>query len=119
MANMLFILNDPPYGTERSYNALRLARHALKKGEGRETVRVFLMGDAASCAKAGQKVPQGYYNVSDMLGMVARAGGPIGVCGTCMDARGIADADLVQGALRGTMDLLTEWTEGAGKVLVF
>lgn len=33
MANMLFILNDPPYGTERSHNALRLARHTLKKGE--------------------------------------------------------------------------------------
>ena len=26
MANTLFILNDGPYGTERSYNALRLAR---------------------------------------------------------------------------------------------
>ncbi len=25
MAKTLFILNDPPYGTERSYNALRLA----------------------------------------------------------------------------------------------
>ena len=24
----LFILNDPPYGTERSYNALRLAQLA-------------------------------------------------------------------------------------------
>lgn len=53
----LFILNDPPYGTERSYNGLRLAR-ALAKHEGNE-VRVFLLGDAALCAKAGQKVPQG------------------------------------------------------------
>ncbi len=26
----LFILNDPPYGTERSYNGLRLARDMLK-----------------------------------------------------------------------------------------
>ena len=119
MANMLFILNDPPYGTERSYNALRLARHALKKGEGRETVRVFLMGDAASCAKAGQKVPQGYYNVSDMLGMVARAGGPIGVCGTCMDARGISEQELVEGPRRSTMDELAAATLAAEKILVF
>lgn len=41
MANILFILNDPPYGTGRSYNALRLARNLLKKGEGRATARVF------------------------------------------------------------------------------
>ena len=56
MAKNLFILNDPPYGTERSYNALRLAL-SLAKTEG-ESVRVFLMSDAASCAKAGQKVPR-------------------------------------------------------------
>jgi len=119
MANMLFILNDPPYGTERSYNALRLARHALKKGEGRETVRVFLMGDAASCAKSGQKVPTGFYNIGDMLGMVARAGAAIGVCGTCLDARGITEVELVDGSHRGTMDELTAWTIEADKVLVF
>ena len=27
----LFILNDPPYGTERCYNALRLARALLRR----------------------------------------------------------------------------------------
>lgn len=53
----LFVLNDPPYGTERSYNGFRLAR-ALAKHEANE-IRVFLLGDAALCAKAGQKVPQG------------------------------------------------------------
>jgi uncharacterized protein involved in oxidation of intracellular sulfur len=113
----LFILNDPPYGTERSYNALRLARSLLKAGG--EEVRVFLLGDAAACAKGGQKVPQGYYNIGDMLGMVVRAGGRIGVCGTCMDARGIGDAELVQGTHRSTLDELTEWTAWADKVLVF
>ena len=74
----LFILNDPLYGTERSYNALRLARALAKSGSAE--VRVFLMGDAASYAKSGQKVPQGYYNIADLLAMVARAGGEIGVC---------------------------------------
>jgi uncharacterized protein involved in oxidation of intracellular sulfur len=115
--NMLFVLNDPPYGTERSYNALRLARNLLAKDKG--GVRVFLMGDAAACAKAGQKVPQGYYNLGDMLAAVIRRGGEVGVCGTCMDARGIGDADLVQGAQRGTLDQVTEWTAAADKVLVF
>jgi hypothetical protein len=57
MPKTLFILNDPPYGTERGYNALRLAG-SLSKREGEE-VKVFLVGDAASCAKNDQKVPQG------------------------------------------------------------
>ena len=113
----LFILNDPPYGTERRYNALRLARSLLKAGG--EEVRVFLIGDAAACGKSGQKVPQGYYNIGDMLGMIGRAGGEIGVCGTCIDARGIHEKDLVEGALRSTMDELTAWTQWADKVLVF
>ncbi|MCC7112416.1 MAG: DsrE family protein, partial [Deltaproteobacteria bacterium] len=60
MAKTLFVLNDAPYGTERCYNALRLAG-SLAKREGQE-LKVFLVGDAASCAKGGQKVPQGYYN---------------------------------------------------------
>lgn len=117
MQKYLFILNDPPYGTERSYNALRLARTLLNT-DGAE-VRLFLMGDAAACAKGGQKVPVGYYNIGDMLGAVIRRQGMVGVCGTCIDARGIATEDLVPGAQRGTMDLLTEWTQWAEKVLVF
>ena len=116
MQTYLLILNDPPYGTERSYNGLRLARSLLNTNEA--DVKVFLMGDAASCAKSGQKVPEGYYNLQLMLGKVLRKG-ELALCGTCMDARGITDADLVQGALRGTMDILTEWTQWAGKVLVF
>jgi uncharacterized protein involved in oxidation of intracellular sulfur len=116
MASHLFILNDPPYGSERSYNALRLARSLLN---GQQDVRVFLMGDAAACAAAGQKVPPGYYNIGDMLGAVIRRKGEVSVCGTCMDARGIADDRLVEGARRGSMDVLTEWTGSADKVLVF
>jgi uncharacterized protein involved in oxidation of intracellular sulfur len=117
MASTLFILNDAPYGTERSYNGLRLAT-ALAKKDG-ETVRVFLMGDAAACARSGQKVPTGYYNAGDMLTMVGRKNAEIGVCGTCMDARGLDDANLVEGAKRGTLAQLTEWTAAADKVLVF
>ncbi|MGH2660755.1 MAG: DsrE family protein, partial [Actinomycetota bacterium] len=49
----LLILNDPPYGTERSFNGLRLAG-SLSKREGEE-VRVFLIGDAVACAMADQK----------------------------------------------------------------
>jgi uncharacterized protein involved in oxidation of intracellular sulfur len=113
----LVILNDGPYGTERSYNGLRLAC-SLAKREGEE-VRVFLVGDAASCAKAGQKVPQGYYNLELMLRSVTRRGGAIGVCGTCLDARGITDGELADGCRRSSMDELTDWTQHADRVLVF
>ncbi len=112
--NTLFILNDAPYGSERSYNALRLARQ-LGKMEG-ETVRVFLMGDAVACAKSGQKVPEGYYNAGDMVRMV---GGEVGLCATCMDARGMDIDQVVEGARRSTLKELAEWTAAADKVLVF
>ncbi len=66
----LIILNDAPYGTERSYNGMRLA-NSLSKGEDDE-VRVFLIGDAAICAKRGQQTPNGYYNLERMLKVAAR-----------------------------------------------
>lgn len=113
----LFVLNDAPYGTERSYNGLRLAGSLSKGGE--EAVRVFLIGDAAACAKGGQSVPKGYYNLEVMLRAITRTGGAIGVCGTCMDARGIAEDELAQGCRRSTMDELADWTRWADRVLVF
>ncbi len=111
----LFILNDPPYGTERSFNGLRLAKALAGKGA---DVTVFLMADAVSCAKAGQKVPQGYYNLELMTKSIIR-NGEILLCGTCMDARGIADTELVEGARRSTMDELAERSLAANRVLVF
>jgi uncharacterized protein involved in oxidation of intracellular sulfur len=117
MARHLVILNDGPYGTERSYNGLRLAL-SLARREG-EQLRVFLIGDAAACARAGQKVPHGYYNVEVMLRNIGREGAQVGVCGSCMDARGIAPTDLVEGAQRSTMDELTDWSLWADRTLVF
>jgi uncharacterized protein involved in oxidation of intracellular sulfur len=90
----------------------------LAKREG-ETVRVFLIGDAASCAKSGQKVPQGYYNIELMLRSIARRGGEVGVCGTCMDARGITEVELAEGCRRSSLDELTDWTQSADRALVF
>ena len=113
----LIILNDAPYGTERAYNGLRLAGQ-LARLEGVE-LKVFLIGDAAACAKSGQKVPSGYYNVETMLKALGRHGARIGVCGTCMDARGITEAELVEGAHRSSMDELTGWTVGADKAIIF
>ena len=113
----LFILNDPAYGTERSYNALRLAMN-LQKQEPESEVTVFLMGDAVVCAKAGQKTPDGYYNLERMLKAVGRKGEVL-LCGTCMDARGMTEEEVTEGARRSSMGELTERTAEADKVLVF
>lgn len=114
----LLILNDPPYGTERSFNGLRMA-HALAKNDPEPDIIVFLMADAVVCAKAGQKTPDGYYNLERMLGRVLSAGGRILMCGTCMDARGLRAEDMVEGATRSTMDELAQATLAADRVLVF
>lgn len=113
----LLILNDAPYGSERTYNGARLAG-ALAHQEAYE-VKVFLIGDAASAAHSKQKVPAGFYNLEVMLGAVVKRGGAIGVCGTCMDARGMAPEDLMAGARRSTLDELTQWTAWTDKALVF
>ena len=113
----LFILNDGPYGSERTYNGLRLAGAVAKLED--SVVRVFLIGDGAASAHRNQKVPQGFYNVEVMLGNVARHGGEIGICGTCMDARGMGEGDIAENTHRSTMAELTEWTMWADKVLVF
>ena len=112
----LMILNDASYGSERTYNGLRLAGSLARKGA---ELHLFLIGDAVGTAKAGQKVPSGYYSAETMLGSVIRHGGVVGVCGSCIEARGIGESELLQGARRSTMDELTAWTLEADKVLVF
>ena len=72
-ASYLFIINDSPYGNERPYNALRLALNLVKHPE--DLVRIFLIGDGVNCAIAGQKTPEGFYNVERMLKSLAHRGG--------------------------------------------
>ena len=99
----LMILNDAPYGSERSYNGLRLAT-SLAKSEG-TGVSVFLIGDAASCAVTGQTTPNGYYNIERMLKLLAAKGAQVGVCGSCMDARGIKPEMLADSGQRSKVYL--------------
>ena len=117
MTKVLVILNDPAYGTERSYNGQRLAG-ALARRDGVE-VRVFLFGDAVGCAVANQKVPDGYYHLDRMVTAVTNHGGEVGCCGTCMDARAVGEGTLVEGARRATLDQAAEWTLWADRVVSF
>jgi len=115
---ILLILNDPPYGTERCYNGLRLAKSLVKKDPATE-VTIFLMADAVSSGRKGQKTPDGYYNLERMLKRFASGAHRLLLCGTCMDARGLTESDLIEGSRRSSMDELAEATVAADKVLVF
>jgi uncharacterized protein involved in oxidation of intracellular sulfur len=112
--NYLFVLHDSPYGTERTYNGLRWARHMLRKGDQHE-VRVFLFGDAVVSAHSDQRTPNGFYNVGKMLQDLAEHGATIGSCGSCLDARGISEDRLVKGSHRSSMDELSTWTDWADR----
>jgi len=114
----LIIINDAPYGTEKAYNAFRLAMQ-IQKDFPEDEVRIFLMADAATCALSNQNTPNGYYNIERMLKSVLLKGGQVKICGTCADARGIKNLPLIEGAQISTMAELTAWTVDSDKVLVF
>lgn len=116
--HLLFIINDPPYGSERPYNALRLANAVARRSEVTK-VSVFLMADAVTGARSEQKTPEGYYNIERMLKRLRSVQGDVLLCGTCMDARGLKDTDVVKGARRSTMDELAALTVTADRVLNF
>lgn len=114
--NLLIIVNDQPYGSERPYNALRLAT-AVSRRDGAD-VRAFLLGDAVACAVTGQQLPEGHYHLDRMIkALLHRA--EVGCCGTCLDARGLAEGRLVDGARRSTPDELTDRTLWADQTLTF
>jgi uncharacterized protein involved in oxidation of intracellular sulfur len=72
-----------------------------------------------TCAIAGQKVPDGYFQLNRMLRSFARYGRQIACCGTCMDARGLIKEHLIDETPRSTMDELATWTVEADQVLTF
>jgi uncharacterized protein involved in oxidation of intracellular sulfur len=68
----LFIINNAPYGDERPYNALRLTMNLVKRED--TQVKVFLTADGVTCARKGQKTPEGYYNIERMIKYIAARG---------------------------------------------
>lgn len=113
---VLIVINDAPYGSEKAYNALRLAI-AMQARENK--INVFLLADAVFCAVPKQETPQGYYNINEMLGRVLSKGGRVAACGSCMKARGLSLDGLLKGVEQGSMALLSEWTEKCDKVHSF
>ena len=115
---ILFIINDAPYGTEKAYNALRMAM-TLQKESSESEVNIFLMADAVGCALPNQNTPNGYYNIERMMKAVLNKGGKVKACGSCAEARGIKNLQLIEGIEISNMPELTKWTVEADKVLSF
>ena len=72
----LFIINDAPYGTEKAYNAFRMAMN-LKKREDEIKVRIFLLADAVACVLPNQIIPNRFYNIQRMLKSLISHGGEV------------------------------------------
>jgi len=71
----LFIVNDGPYGTEKAYNALRLAMSLQKVAEA--DVNISFVGDGVVNAINGQNTPNGYYNIGRMLKSILNKKGKV------------------------------------------
>jgi uncharacterized protein involved in oxidation of intracellular sulfur len=104
---ILLIINDAPYGTEKAYNALRMAMMLQKEHADTVEVRIFLLADAVTCALPNQVTPQGYYNIERMLKSIISKGGLVKACGSCSEARGIKGLALIEGVEISTMSQLT------------
>lgn len=113
---VLFIINDAPYGSEKAFNALRIANQINKENPEVE-VRIFLMADAANCAIANQITPNGYYNIGRMLKLSLNKGAKVKICGSCAEARGLKDVPLIEGAEFSNLAELTNWVVDSDKVL--
>jgi uncharacterized protein involved in oxidation of intracellular sulfur len=115
---ILIIVNDAPYGTEKAYNALRMAM-ALQQEDADAKVQIFLLADAVFCALPNQKTPDGYYNIERMLRSVMQKGGEIKACGGCSRARGIDTLGFVEGVQLSNMKEFAQWTLECDKVITF
>ena len=83
-------------------------------------VNVFILGDAVTTAKKGQKPPEGYYNLEKMLKELIEQGVEVIACRICIKARGLTQEDLTEGVRVGTtVQNLAEWVKESQKVLSF
>ncbi|MCF8366962.1 MAG: DsrE family protein [Bacteroidales bacterium] len=119
MQKILIIINDAPYGTEKAYNALRMAMTLQKEHAPEIEVKIFLLADAVFCGLPNQKTPSGYYNIERMLESVILKGGEIKSCGGCSQARGIDGLAFIEGVQMSNMKEFAQWTVEADKVLSF
>ncbi len=116
---LLIIINDAPYGTEKAYNALRMAMTLQKEQQDRVKIKIFLLADGAFCGLPNQNTPSGFYSIERMLKSVVRRGGEVKASGGCSEARGIDNLQLLKGVKISNMKEFSQWVVEADKVLTF
>lgn len=116
MKAIILIIQDAPYGSEKPWNALRLAKALVAI---QQNIKVFLLGDAVALAKKGQKTPTGYYSIAQMVRELIASGVEFRVCVTCIESRGLRIEEMVDGVVVGKMLDLAHWVEEGSKVLTF
>lgn len=114
----LIIINDAPYGTEKAFNALRIANQMNKDFPDTE-VTIFLIADGVNCAIPNQHTPNGFYNIERMLQLSLNKGSKLLLCGSCLEARGLKEIALIEKATISSMAELTKTIMESEKVLTF
>ncbi len=116
---ILIILNREPYdNTDVTWNALRLTKTLLEKGN---EMRLFLMNDSVDLARDVCKPPENYdQDLSQMLRDLIADGVSVKVCGTCMARCGIhRNHPYFEGANESTMGELADWVMSSERVISF
>lgn len=118
MQKLLYILNDSPYGGEKTFNALRFAL-ALKEEHNQDVeMKIFCFSNAVLSGLKGQNPKEGA-NVQEVLAILTGLGVEVKLCTTCTNARAISKQPLIEGVSLGTLADVAEWTLWADKVLTF
>jgi len=110
------LVNSSPYGSEGPFNALRLAKALELEGE---HIELLFMGDGVNTARRGQEPRTAHASLEPMLAELIEAGAGITLCGTCCETRGLHEADIVDGAVVGTIHDFARHMKVSDKVVSF
>ena len=119
MQKILIIINDSPYGTEKAYNALRMAKTLQEEPLGEVDVKIFLVSDGVFCGLRNQETANNSYNIEEMLKTVIENGGEVKSCSGCAKSRGIYNLQFIEGVKHSNMKEFALWTFESDKVLNF
>lgn len=119
MQTVLIIIHAPPYGSERMLSGLRLATAIAGQEMDTVDLRLFMMSDAVTIGLSNHASGELGGGLPQILEDLVRRGAQVRLCRTCVQARGMAELELIPGVLIGTMPELAEWTLAADKTITF
>ncbi|PWR73942.1 DsrE/DsrF/TusD sulfur relay family protein [Methanospirillum lacunae] len=109
------IIGDAPYGSERSFSALRFVLTALLE---EIKVNIFFLENGTYVGLKDQN-PVEFANIENLVREAIESGAKIIMCGPCCQARGITKDKIVDGIHFGTMHDLTDLVMKSDKVIFF